>query len=120
MNPTSTVTDADIGQLLDTPRAPAQPKRESTAADMEFELEVMTPAQFRKSYPAQTQHLIDAARTTHYVCLTCDTRRGPFLCALPIDGHLVPMTPGFTKLCVETAQAELARRFAEEEAGEPR
>jgi hypothetical protein len=90
--------------------SPPQPR-----ADMDFELEFFSPTELRAhpKYREQVKHMLDAANTTTYAVATCQTRKGPFVCILPLDGRVAMRTPNLAKLLVEEAQRELAREFAE-------
>jgi hypothetical protein len=98
--------------MSDTSMLPFETRQPPKRADIEFEIEIFTPAQARRCYPQQTPS-IDAARTTHYAALTTPTPRGEFLCIIPLDGTLVPGTPEITRYLVQIAQEELARAWDE-------
>ena len=84
-------------------------------ADMEFELEFFSPLELRShpKYRERTRHLMDAPNTTTYCVATCETRKGPFVVILPLDGRVAMRTPDLARTLIAEAQRELAREFAE-------
>jgi hypothetical protein len=82
---------------------------------MEFELEFFSPAELRAhpEYRQRVGHMLDAPNTTTYCVATAETRKGPFVCILPIDGRIAMGRRGLAKELVEEAQRELAREWAE-------
>ena len=84
-------------------------------ADMEFELEFFSPLEIRShpKYRDRTRHLMDHPDTTTYCVATCETRKGPFVCILPLNGRIAMRTPDLARTLVAEAQRELAREFAE-------
>lgn len=108
MNAVAAVTDADIAEILDE-----QVKRlPRAAADAGFEIGMVSPAQLNDLYPEHAQLFLAAPPTTHYACAKCDTRRGPLVCIIPIDGQVALRVDGLARFLVKMA---LARRMAEED-----
>lgn len=89
------------------------PEQENDRADSEFEIEMLTPAELRAHphYRQRVQHMLDAANTTTYAVLTTETRKGPFVCIIPINGRQAMRTKGLTQYLVRVAQEELAREW---------
>lgn len=93
------------------PERPDDPR----AQDVEFEMELLTPDQIRRhpKYRDRLNVMLDASLTTHYAALTADTRYGPFVTIIPINGRVAMLTKGLTEYLVRIAQEELARSWAE-------
>jgi hypothetical protein len=92
-------------------RAPQSP-----AADMEFDLQFLSPDELRAHpvYRERVRHMLDAPLTTTYCVASCETRRGPFIAILPINGRLAMNATNVTKTLIEEAQRELTRAWTED------
>jgi len=92
------------------------PGQAPKADGMEFELEFFTPDELRAhpEYRQRVGHMLDAPYTTTYCVATAETRKGPFVCILPLDGRIAMTTRGLAKGLVEEAQRELAREWSEQ------
>lgn len=93
-----------------TARAPQSPK-----TDIDFELEFFSPEELRAhpKYRERIRHMLDAQATTTYCVATCESRRGPFVVILPIDGRRALQASNLTKTLIEEAQRELTRAWDE-------
>jgi hypothetical protein len=89
------------------------PEQENARADCEFEMEFFSPTEIRTDprYRAQLRNMLDAPRCTTYAVLTTQTRKGPFVCVIPLDGRQAMRTKGLTQYLVKVAQEELAREW---------
>ncbi|HSZ70227.1 MAG TPA: hypothetical protein VK756_07685 [Solirubrobacteraceae bacterium] len=87
---------------------------DTPAADMEFELEFFKPIELRShpKYRERCAHMLDAPGTTTYCVATANTRKGPFVCIMPLDGRIALRTPDLTKTLIAEAQKELTRAWA--------
>jgi hypothetical protein len=90
------------------------PEQDNTRADCEFEIDMLTPAELRADprFRGRVKHMLDAPRTTTYAILTTATRKGPFVCIIPLDGREAMRTKGLTQYLVKVAQEELAREWS--------
>jgi hypothetical protein len=89
---------------------------ETPAADMDFELEFFKPIEIRShpQYRDRVAHMMDAPATTTYCVATTMTRKGEFVCILPLDGVAALKSPDLARTLVTEAQKELARAWAEQ------
>jgi hypothetical protein len=96
--------------------APIAPDQSAERADCEFDLQFFTPDEIRADprYRAQFRNMLDAPKTTTYCVATTPTRRGPFVCVIPLDGEVAMRTTGLTQYLVQVAQEELAREWADQ------
>jgi hypothetical protein len=91
------------------------PEQEKDRADSEFEMEFFSPTEIRADlrFRAQFRNVLDAPRCTSYAVMTTQTRKGPFVCIIPLDGREAMRTKGLAQYLVRVAQEELAREWAE-------
>jgi hypothetical protein len=89
---------------------------ETPAADMDFELEFFKPSEIRShpKYRDAVAHMMDAPATTTYCIATAQTRRGEFVCILPLNGIAALKSPDLARMLVTEAQKELSRAWAEQ------